>query len=140
MRKILSLSILLICVSSQVNSQAIHIYGGSSHRDYLGCLNCDTYDPTSIWNEHGTYGSSYNEESIWNDNGAYGSEYSPYSPWNEYSTTPPVLVDEEGNFYGYFTVNEYKDKQADFNLVLIIYKYHEFIKDNVAKWHEKIFE
>ena len=52
--------------------------------------------------------------------GTYGSSYNSDSPWNAYGSNPPVVVDKSGNFYGYFTVNRYKDKRADFSLALNI--------------------
>ena len=70
-------------------SQTLYIYGGEDHDVFLGKLNASKYDSKSIWNEYGTYGSAY----------------SSYSPFNSYASYPPVIVDEEGNFYGYFTVN-----------------------------------
>jgi hypothetical protein len=121
-------------------AQTLFLYGGDNHNVYLGCLNCNSYDANSIWNEYGTYGSSYNQQSIWNEYGTYGSEYNAYSPWNEYSNDPPVVVDKEGNFYGYLTMNEYKTKRAEFELALILYKYHDLIKNDVSKWYNKIFE
>ena len=69
-----------LCIES--HAQALHIYGGSNGGEYMGCLNCNSYDSNSIWNEYGTYGSSYNSESIWNEYGTYGSKYSSFSPWN----------------------------------------------------------
>lgn len=122
-----------------IQDKALHIYGGQSHDTYLGCLNCSDMDKNSIWNEYGTYGSSYNANSIWNEYGTYGSEYNQYSPWNAYSSNPPVIVDKEGNFYGYFTVNEYKDKRAEFELALTIYKYYDLIREDVSKWYDKLF-
>jgi hypothetical protein len=101
-------------------SQTLYIYGGEDHDVFLGKLNASKYDSKSIWNEYGTYGSEYNTNSIWNEYGTYGSEYSSYSPFNSYASYPPVIVDEEGNFYGYFTVNKYKSKRANFDLVNII--------------------
>ena len=127
-------------VTQNFNGQTLHLYGGSGHDVYLGCINCNNFDSDSIWNAYGTYGSSYNSNSIWNEYGTYGSSYNPYSPWNSYSTTPPVVVDKEGNFYGYFTVNEYKAKRADFGLALTIYKYHDLIKKDVGAWYDKIFD
>ena len=85
-------------------ANALHIWG-SDHDVFLGCLNSNKYDSKSIWNEYGTYGSKYNSKSIWNEYGTYGSSYSAYSPWNDYASYPPVIVDEEGNFYGYLTIN-----------------------------------
>jgi hypothetical protein len=120
-------------------AQALLLFGGENHDVFLGCLNCSEYDADSIWNEYGTYGSSYNSQSIWNEYGTYGNTYSNYSPWNEYASYPPVVVDEEGNFYGYLTVNEYKSKRAEFELALVLYEYHELIRKDVGKWYEKLF-
>lgn len=122
MKKIIFLILIAFCQT--VYSQQLYIYGGSNHDEFLGCLNSNGYDSNSIWNEYGTY----------------GSEYSSYSPWNEYATEPPVVVDKEGNFYGYLTVNEYKSQRADFDLALIMYKYYDLIRENVSKWYEKIFD
>jgi hypothetical protein len=119
--------------------QTLHLYGGSDHDVYLGCINCDEYDSNSIWNEYGTYGNSYNSNSIWNEYGTYGNEYNSDSPWNAYGTNPPVVIDKQGGFYGYFTVNEYKDKRAESSLDLTIYKYYELIRDDVDGWYDKIF-
>lgn len=127
-------------ITSITIGQTLHLYGGQNHDVYLGCLNCDSYNSNSIWNEYGTYGNSYNSKSIWNEYGTYGNEYNSYSPWNEYSNSPPVVVDKEGNFYGYFTLNEYKSKRADFGLALTIYKYYDLIRNDVGKWYNKIFE
>lgn len=104
-------------------SQTLYIYGGEDHDVFLGKLNASKYDSKSIWNEYGTY----------------GSEYSSYSPFNSYASYPPVIVDEEGNFYGYFTVNKYKSKRANFDLVNIICEYYESIREDVDEWYDKIF-
>ncbi|GIM59897.1 hypothetical protein [Capnocytophaga canimorsus] len=138
MKKIMYL--LLLFVIGNVSAQTLHIYGGASHDVYLGCLNCDNYNLNSIWNEYGDYGNSYQYNSIWNEYGSYGSEYSDTSPWNKYANHPPVIVDKQGNFYGYFTVNQYNSKRADSDLVLYIYEYYEEIRNNVSKWYKRIFE
>ena len=78
-------------------------------------------------------------ENIWNEYGKYGSEHSNYSPFNEYASNPPVIVDKQGNFYGYFTVNKFKSKRANFDLVNIIYEYYEEIREDVGEWYDKIF-
>ena len=128
-----------LILATVVKGQTLHLYGGKNHDDYLGCLNCNSYDQNSIWNEYGKYGNIYNSNCIWNEYSTYGNEYNSYSPWNSYSNYPPVVVDMDGNFYGYFTVNEYKSKRAEFDLALLIYKYHELIRKDVGKWYEKIF-
>jgi hypothetical protein len=140
MNRIIFVTLLLLVLSTTAHSQTLHLYGGENHDVYLGCLNCDKYNSSSIWNAYGTYGSKYNSNSIWNAYGTYGSKYNSYSPWNAYSSDPPVVVDKEGNFYGYFTVNAYQDKRADFGLAMTIYKYYDLIMDDVSKWYDKIFE
>lgn len=130
----------LLCSIFSFSQKSLHIYGGKDHDVYLGCLNCSKYDQNSIWNQYGTYGSKYNASSIWNKYGDYGGKYSDTSPFNPYASTPPVIVDKDGGFYGYFTVNTYKDKRADFKLVLTIYKYHDEIADDVGTWYDKLFE
>lgn len=84
------------------------IFGGRNHDVYLGCLNCSEYATDSVFNKYGTYGSEYSSTSIYNSYGQYGSPYSSMSPCNPYATDPPVVVDEDGNFYGYLTLNQYK--------------------------------
>jgi hypothetical protein len=140
MNKLLLTFLIGFFLTTVVYGQTLHLYGGKNHDVYLGCLNCNSYDQNSIWNEYGKYGNSYNSNCIWNEYGTYGNEYNSYSPWNSYSNDPPVVVDIEGNFYGYFTVNEYKSKRAEFKLALVIYKYHELIREDVDKWYDKLFE
>lgn len=91
------------------------IYGGSDHDQFLGCLNCSKYSSDSVCNSYGTYGNRYSGKSLFNSYSTFGNSYSPSSPWNEYSTSKsvPVLVDKEGNFYGYFTINNYRSGAAD---------------------------
>jgi hypothetical protein len=136
-----SILIFIFCTTSFAlfAQQTLHIYGGQDHDQYLGCLNCNKYDSKSIWNSNGNYGSKYNSNSIWNSYGKYGGAYSSYSPFNAYSTYPPVIVDDGGNFYGYFTVNKYKDKRSDMKLVLTICEYWKIIGDNVSDWYDKLF-
>ena len=128
MKRILFFIVCCIFSMHCIFSQTLYIYGGEDHDVFLGKLNASKYDSKSIWNEYGTYGSEYNTNSIWNEYGTYGSEYSSYSPFNSYASYPPVIVDEEGNFYGYFTVNKYKSKRANFDLVNIICEYYESIR------------
>lgn len=117
-------SILLLFVALFVNAQVLHIYGGEGHDVYLGSLNTDPYDNSSIWNEYGEY----------------GSEYSQYSPWNEYASYPPVIVDKSGNFYGYLTVNKYKDKRSRLRLANILCANYEEIREDISEWYDRIFE
>ena len=137
--KLVGIFIILI-VGINASAQTLHLYGGDNHDVYLGCLNCNNMNTNSIWNQYGTYGNSYSLNSIWNQYGTYGNKYSLYCPWNGYGSNPPVVVDRQGNFYGYFTVNQYKSKRADFGLALTIYSYYNLIRSDVDKWYHKIFE
>jgi predicted small lipoprotein YifL len=94
-------------VSSASQVQTLLLFGGPSHKVFLGCLNCGKYDLNSVWNKFGTYGGRYSSFSIWNKYGTYGSIYSNESPWNKFAQSPPAIVDRDGNFYGYFTANKY---------------------------------
>lgn len=138
MRKITTFLFLSMFISNSY-CQDLHLYGGTSHDVYLGCLNCNAFDNNSIWNAYGTYGSKYNTTSIWNKYGTYGSEYNSLSPWNRYSLTPPVVVDKTGKFYGYFTRNSNAPNRAEFELAITVYKYYDLIMDDVSKWYEKLF-
>ena len=98
-------------------AQDLLIFGGSGHDDFLGCLKCNVYSSESVCNEYGTYGNEYGTGNLWNEYSTpYGNEYSISSPWNEYSSSNsvPVLVDRNGGFYGYFTINEYRSDAVDF--------------------------
>jgi|SRR5580704_9030821 hypothetical protein len=81
------------------------IFGGQSHRVYLGCLNCAAIERDSIYNGAGVYGSRVLPESIWSRVGDYGSRVSPFSVCNPVATEPPVIVDDQGNDYGRLTLN-----------------------------------
>jgi hypothetical protein len=140
MTKLILTALLSVAIATTTSGQTLHIYGGSNHDVYLGCLNCSKYDTNSIWNAYGTHGSKYNSNSIWNAYGTYGSKYNSSSPWNAYSNDPPVIVDADGGFYGYFTANRHKSKRADFSLAETLYEYHELIRDDVSEWYDKIFD
>jgi hypothetical protein len=120
-------------------AQTLHIYGGNEKDVYLGCLNCNKFDSKSIWNDFGKYGSKYSATSIWNAYGSYGGKYSQYSPFNTYTSSPPIIVDAQGEFYGYLTSNVYMSNRANFELANFICKNWEVIKEDVSGWYEKIF-
>jgi|TARA_B100000315_G_C14441585_1_gene524931 hypothetical protein len=95
-----------------VSAQDLLIFGGKGHDDFLGCLSCSGYSSDSICNGYGKYGNKYNPSGMWNPYGGFGNKYSSKSPWNKYSNSNsvPVVVDRDGNFYGYFTINQYRSK------------------------------
>ena len=138
MKTLFTLLIGLILAIS-VNAQSILIYGGDNHDVYLGCLNCDKYESSSIWNKYGDNGSKYNSDCIWNKYGDYGGKYSDNSPFNKYASNPPVLVDSDGNFYGYFTTDKYFAKRTTNKLALIIIDNWELIMEDVGEAYGLIF-
>ena len=106
---------LFMVLPSSVIAQELLLFGGKEHDVFLGCFNCSEYSPESICNEFGA-GSSFKIDSIFNSFGQFGSEFSSSSPWNEVSSSNdvPVLVDRQGGFYGYFTINAFRADAVDF--------------------------
>lgn len=66
------------------------IYGADG--TYLGKLNANRYDPESVANPYGRYGSRYSSTSINNPYSEYGSKYSNSSARNPYASAPPVVL------------------------------------------------
>ena len=66
---------------------------------YLGNLNTNQYDPNSVSNPYGRYGSKYSPDSINNPYGQYGSQYSPNSARNPFASQAPIVV-APGNQWG----------------------------------------
>jgi hypothetical protein len=86
------------------------IFGDDAHKTYLGCLNCNSYESDSIFNESGTFGHCVElfSENLYcrgifhkfGDDGMMQRE----SACSEYSSNPPVIVDQNGRYYGRFSV------------------------------------
>jgi hypothetical protein len=74
---------------------------------YLGNLNSNPFDPDSVSNPFGRYGSPYSPDSVNNPYGQYGSPYSPYSAWNPYATQAPAIVTPQGRYLGKLSTNPY---------------------------------
>jgi hypothetical protein len=93
MRKLIVAASLLLGTTA-ANAQIYNNpYGNSSNSpqiyapngQYLGNLNSNRYDPNSVANPYGQYGSRYSPNSINNPYGQYGSPYSPNSVRNPYA-------------------------------------------------------
>lgn len=91
--------------SSTPPTKELLLFGGEGGTTFLGCLNCSITSETSICNPNGEFGSGEALASIWNDLGDYGSEASDHSPWSDASANPPMILDRNGDPYGYFTRN-----------------------------------
>jgi hypothetical protein len=63
---------------------------------YLGNLSANPYDPNSVSNPYGRYGSPYSPDSINNPYGRYGSPYSNQSVNNPYATQAPHIYNHNG--------------------------------------------
>ena len=74
---------------------------------YLGEYNNNQYDPNSISNPYGVYGSPYSPNSVNNPYGVYGSPYSSQSANNPYATSAPKIYDQNGNYRGKLSANPY---------------------------------
>lgn len=101
--------------SGACSAEEFLLYGGREHDAFLGCLNCGQYDAKSICNKFGK-GSEYDSDGIFNEHGIFGDMHSISSPWNRRSSdrSVPIIVDPEGKFYGYFTINQERDDAVAF--------------------------
>ena len=73
---------------------------------FIGAIS-NEFGSDSIANEFGA-GNEYSSDSIFNEYGDFGSEYSSESAFNEFASNPPILIDDDNEFVGYLTLNEYK--------------------------------
>jgi hypothetical protein len=69
-----------------------------SQGKYLGRLSTNPYDPDSVSNPYGRYGSPYSPDSIRNPYSPYGSPYSNKSWTNPYATDAPRLYGSRGDY------------------------------------------
>ena len=113
------------------------LFGGKDHKAFLGCLNCADASPLSVCNDVGKYGSDVSSDSIWNDVGTFGSDVSPYSPWDDVSQDAPIIVDNDGNSYGYFSANDVHHDRTRIGWLVAILDYYESTND-LDKTREKM--
>ena len=90
------------CTNTTEDQGKIILFGDPNHKAYLGCLNCSETAIDSIMNESGEYGNRYSWKSVLNKNGEFGSPNSNEGICNPFATDPPVIVDQQGRFYGRF--------------------------------------
>lgn len=74
--------------------------------EYIGQYSINPLFTNSLSNQLGA-GSSFNPNSINNSYGRYGSEYSNESAMNPYATNAPKLYDSEGNYRGRLSTNQF---------------------------------
>lgn len=115
------------------------IYGGENNSVYLGCINCSKNNSESIWNKNGDFGSTTNKNSVWNKYGDFSGKYSNFSPFNKYASTPPILVDKQGNFYGYFTADSRHNNLTKYNLANYLCENWEDVIDDTQRYYNQFF-
>lgn len=71
-----------------------HLYDNEGN--FRGDMNANPYDPNSVANPYGRYGSPYSQDSVNNPYSTYGSPYSPQSPNDPYGTGMPVYGPGDG--------------------------------------------
>lgn len=76
------------------------------HAEYLGNLSANEFDPNSIAYPFGA-GSPYSSNSVTNEFGRYGSPFSNQSATNSYATEAPRLYDQQRNYRGTLSTNQY---------------------------------
>ncbi|HMB37408.1 MAG TPA: hypothetical protein VKV41_25400 [Methylomirabilota bacterium] len=62
---------------------------------YLGNLNSNPFDPNSVANPFGRYGSQFSPDSINNGFGRYGSPFSPDSATNPFTSGGPRIMGDD---------------------------------------------
>lgn len=87
MNKLLIISILLSSMAYADPPRLIDQKTGK----YLGNLSSNQYDPDSVSNPHGNFGSKYSPDSINNPHSEWGSPHSDSSPNNPYATNAPSI-------------------------------------------------
>jgi hypothetical protein len=138
MRTFVAIAALLLTLQgARAQNVPLLLFGGEGHKTFVGCLNCGKYDSGSVCNKYGEFGSKYNSGSIWNKYGDFGSKYSATSPWNRYAAEPPVIVDKEGNFYGYLTANKHNPKRTTIKALVALTDRWEEVTDDPGAMAEK---
>jgi hypothetical protein len=115
--------------ASAQSSKALLLFGGEDHKTFLGCLNCSDVSASSVCNDMGEYGSDVSPKSVWNDVGTFGSDVSPKSPWDDVSQDAPIIVDKDGNSYGYFSANNAHRDRTHIGWLVAILDYYEKTND-----------
>ena len=117
---VLAGAFVLVAEVAFTQTPKLMLFGGRDHDVYLGCLNCGSVATDSLCNEFGKYGNEFSGDSIWNEFSRFGNEFSGESPWNEFSTQAPAIVDAKGNFYGYFSSNEFHPRRPQIKALVAL--------------------
>jgi len=106
----LGLALMLVTTPACVERNAGYSYSAYENNQnprYLGTLSANRYDPESVSNPYGRYGSRYSPNSVNNPYGPYGSPYSVKSIANPYTLGGPQLFAQDGTYLGRLNSNQY---------------------------------
>ena len=92
MKRLLILALAVSAAALAAFAQAPQLYANDGTGKYLGNLSANQFDPNSVSNPFGRYGSQFSADSINNPFGVYGSQFSPYSPTNPFTTHAPMIM------------------------------------------------
>ena len=76
-----------VTLTATIASAQVQLYG--SNGQYLGNLNSNRFDPNSVSNPFGRYGSQFSPDSINNPFSQWGSQFSPNGVRNPFATGGP---------------------------------------------------
>jgi hypothetical protein len=139
MKKLAIVLFLAVVCSVAAKAQGqTKIYGGRHYKQFLGCFDCGSRTPNSIWSPLSDYGSAHNPKSIWNERGLYGSVKSNYSSYNPKAKYPPRVIDGNGKLLGYLTVNKSNLHRLEGSIAdLICFSRDTVLQDGVEKYGEQ---
>jgi hypothetical protein len=92
-----------LAASAEAQSPSLQSKDGK----FLGSLNANPYDPNSVNNPFGRYGSPFSQDSLKNPFGNLGSLSSPASPTNPYASDPPQVRSNDGQYLGDYSNRPY---------------------------------
>ncbi|NOW96539.1 hypothetical protein [Mucilaginibacter sp. SG564] len=141
MKQLTIVILLLFAISFNSNAQPrFKLYGGKNYDQFLGYISYIENDElNSIWSQFSDYGATHSAKSIWNEYGIYGSKTSDYSVFNAKANYPPRVVDNNGKFYGYLTINENNPKRSHAGMSDTIYKDRDQIVEEGPEVYAEIF-
>lgn len=88
-----------------VNKPPILIYAGPLHRDYIGCLDCDQFDGSSIWNDYSSFGLG-NAYPYLTHYANYHAAHGRYSACDPLAEDPPVMINNSHQSFGVLNISE----------------------------------
>ncbi|MTJ79902.1 MAG: hypothetical protein F8N37_02615 [Telmatospirillum sp.] len=95
----------LCLAQGAITQPRMMIYAGPLYREFLGCLTCDQYEVSSVWNGQSPFGwdNGYADNSHF---ATYRAPHGRYSACDPFAPEPPILVDVAGHGYGRLNISK----------------------------------